>query len=185
VIDSSRWACARAACCAALLTAACAPRTPSPIPSAEVGPCEAAAADTAGWRVVEHGAFLFRVPPDFEQIPVRPIDSDVAQWGTGPRRFVEYDFGWYSSDLDEATRLSGYSSCTTYIGGHPAFVVAGWDPGGTWLGGGRKLVVAATWRDLRPESMPTLHLTLSAVSDRRNEYGTLVAIVRSVRFKAR
>jgi hypothetical protein len=170
-----------AASCAALLAAACAPRMAGPIPSLHVGPCEAPAADTAGWRVVEHGEFVFRVPPDFERMPVQPFDSDVDQWGTGPRRFVMYDLGWYSSDLQEAARLAGYKSCTMHIGDHPAFVVAGWDSAGTWAAVGPKVVVAATWRNLRGGG----HLTLSATSDRRNEYGTLVSIVRSVRFKPR
>ena len=170
-----------AACCAALLAAACAPRMPEPIPSVHVGPCVAPAADTAGWRVIDHGAFVFRVPPDFERMPVQPIDSDVGQWGTGPRRFVSYDLGWYSSTLREATALAGYTSCTMPIGDRAAFVVAGWDSAGTWLGGGPKLVVAATWQNLRRGPMAAVHLTLSAASDRRHEYGTLVAIVRSVR----
>jgi hypothetical protein len=175
-----------AASCAALLAAACAPRMAGPIPSLPVGPCEAPAADTAGWRFVEHSAFVFRVPLDFARMPVRPIDSDVAQWGTSRRRFVVYDFGWYSSDLREATRLAGYNSCTMHIGDRAAFVVAGWDSAGTWGAGGPKLVVAATWRNLHGGgTTPSFHLTLSATSDRRNEYGTLVAIVRSVRFKPR
>ena len=156
-----------------------------PIPSLRVGPCEAPAADTTGWRIVEHDAFLFLVPPDFQRMPVQPVDSDVAQWGTGPRRSAIYDFGPFSSDLQEATRLAGYSSCATQIGDRAAFLVAGWDSAGTWFGGGPKLVVAATWRDLRPGTTSSVHLTLSATSDRRNEYGVLVAIVRSVRFKPR
>lgn len=184
-VDAAAARVMSAAFCAALLAAACAPRMPGPIPSVQVGPCEARAADTTGWRLVEHREFVFRVPPEFERMPVQPIDSDVAQWGTGPRRFVVYDFGLYSSDLQEATRLAGYNSCTMHIGGRAAFVVAGWDSAGRWAAPGPKLVVAAAWRDLRPGTTSSVHLSLSATSDRMTEYGTLVAIVRSVRFKPR
>jgi hypothetical protein len=141
----------------------------------------APAAETSGWQQVDAGPFTLWMPAGYRRSQVQGIDSYVGRWGAGERRFVAFDWGRYSSTLDEARDLlqHGYAECRTEIGSHPAKLVSGYDTGGTWEGEGRKYVVAATWRDVQPGA----HLTLTAASDRPEDFATLLATIRSVRFE--
>lgn len=163
---------------------ACAPGGPGTHVEIAPAPCQAAGANMEGWQRVEHAAFSFHIPPGYERVPVQPIDSEMARWTAGARRAVSYSLGWHSSDLHEAEPLAGYISCRMDLGGHPALLVAAWDVAGDWGGeGGPKLIVAATWRDILPGGELPVHLTLYATGELEGDYGTLVAIVRSVRIK--
>ena len=141
--------------------------------------CTGAGADTTGWQVADAGPFRFSVPPGYQRRTVQGIDSYVGEWGTAGRK-VGFDWGMYSSPLDEAsTLLRGYVECTLEIGGHPARVVGGMDAEGRWRERGRKYVVAAAWRNVPPGA----HLTLSATSPDPADIPVLLSIVRSVRFQ--
>jgi|GEM_PF-5464736 len=157
-------------------SAACAQSRSAPL---ALDPCAGPGADTTGWQVADAGPFRFSVPPGYQRRTVQGIDSYVGQWGA-PGRKVGFDWGMWSSPLDEAsTLLQGYVECTVEIGGHPARVVAGLDAEGRWGEQGRKYVVAAAWRDVQPGA----HLMLSASSVDASELPVLLSIVRSVRFQ--
>lgn len=144
-------------------------------------PCGAAGADTAGWRRVDAGPFSFAAPREYRRQRVRGIDSYLGRWSASRRREVSFDWGMYSSPLDEtATQLQDSRECTAEIGGRRARVVSGYDSAGTWHGPGRTYVVAAAWRDVRPG----MHLTLSATAPDSADVPALLSIVRSIRFDA-
>ncbi|HEX2081806.1 MAG TPA: hypothetical protein VHG08_29140 [Longimicrobium sp.] len=176
-----RFAAARMAVLAAVVTvAACSAGARRDASSIALDPCAAPGTDTAGWTVVDAGQFGFSVPPGYARREVQGIDSYVGEWRGPGRRFVHFDWGHWSSTLDEAERmLHGYQECAAGIGGHRAKVVAGYDTAGTWGGPGRKYVVAATWRDVHPDT----HLTLFAAGPDSADLPALLSIVRSVRFE--
>jgi len=164
---------------AGLALAASAACMPGRSPAGGLNPCTAPGADTTGWTVVDAGPFRFAVPNDYQRRKVQGIDSHVGWW-SAPGRSVHFDWGMYSSTLDEsATLLRDRAECTTEIGGHPAKVVGGFDAEGRWEEQGRKYVVAATWRDVQPGT----HLTLSVTSADPSDVPVLVRIIQSVRFK--
>jgi hypothetical protein len=177
VIDAGRGF-GRQACVGLALaaSAACAPaRTVPPA----VDPCAAPGVDTTGWKVADAGPFRFSVPNDYQRRTVQGIDSYIGRW-SAPGRSVHFDWGPYSSTLDEsATLLRGHVECTMEIGGHRAKVVGGFDAEGDWQERGRKYVVAATWREVEPGT----HLTLSVTSAAASDVPALLSIVRSVRFQ--
>lgn len=90
------------------LSVACQPRAERPAaPSAEpptlaqLAPCAEPAHDTAGWQLVDDYAFEFRLPPDYAEVKVQPIDSHVRYFATPDSlRSVGFDYGGWSSTLD-------------------------------------------------------------------------------------
>jgi hypothetical protein len=165
---------------AAVALASCSAGARPEAPSIFVNPCAAPEADTSGWTAADAGPFGFSTPPGYARREVQGIDSYVGEWRGPGRRFVHFDWGHWSSTLDEAkTMLQGYQECTAEIGGHRAKVVSGYDATGRWHEEGRKYVVAATWRDVQPGA----HLTLSATSPDPADLPALMSIVRSVRFE--
>jgi hypothetical protein len=139
---------------------------------------------TADWRIIDRGAFRYRVPPDFQQIQVQGIDSDVQLWAASELRFASYDYGWYSNSLVNAQdALDGYSACREAIGGYPAALIFGWDSAGGWgREGGPKYIVAGSWRNVPPGREPAMHLTMTTAGDRIEDRPILLAILRSVEF---
>jgi hypothetical protein len=143
-------------------------------------PCAGAGVDTTGWKVADAGPFRFSVPSRYQPQRVQGYDSYVGQWLATDKRGVHFDWGMYSSSLKgAATILRDHVECTTGIGGHPVKVVAGFDAEGRWETGGRKYVVAATWRDVQPGT----HLTISVTAPGASDVPMLLSIVRSVRFQ--
>lgn len=142
--------------------------------------CTGPGAATAGWTAVDAGPFRVAVPPGYQRREVRGIDSYVGHWDGPGGSSLHFDYGAYSSSLNElAAGLRDYRECATDIGGHPARVVAGYDADGNFGEGGRKYMVAAAWRSVPPGA----HLTLVASSPRGADLPALLSIVRSVRFR--
>jgi hypothetical protein len=143
-------------------------------------PCTGSGADTTGWKVADAGPFRFSVPGGYQRRRMQGIDSYVGQWSAPGGRSIHFDWGMYSSSLDEsATILRDRVECTTEIGGHRVKVVSGFDAEGRWETEGRKYVVAAAWRDVQPE----IHLTMSAMTASASDVPALLSIIRSVRFQ--
>jgi hypothetical protein len=143
-------------------------------------PCAAPGVDTSGWTVADAGPFRFSVPNRYQRQSVQGIDSYVGQWIATDKRGVHFDWGMYSSSLNEsATILRDRVECTTEIGGHRVKVVAGFDAQGRWATGERKYVVAAAWRDVQPGT----HLTISVTAPGASDVPVLLSIIRSVRFQ--
>lgn len=68
--------------------------------------------DTSKWQLIDDGDFTFRVPPDFAEVAVQPIDSHVRHFATsdGLRR-LGFDYGHFSSPLDEYRALPEFAEC--------------------------------------------------------------------------
>ncbi|HEU4882984.1 MAG TPA: hypothetical protein VFT45_12075 [Longimicrobium sp.] len=145
-----------------------------------VDPCTGPGADATGWKVADAGRFRFSVPGEYQHQTVQGVDSYVGWWSAPGGRNVRFDWGMYSSSLDEpATVLRDRVECTTEIGGHRVKLVGGFDAEGRWEADGRKYVVAAAWRDVHPG----VHLTLSATAADAADVPVLLSIIRSVRFQ--
>jgi hypothetical protein len=143
-------------------------------------PCAGPGADTTGWKVADAGPFRFSVPGEYQPRTVQGVDSHVGWWSASGGRNVRFDWGMYSSRLDEAaTILRDRVECTMEIGGHRVKVVGGFDAEGRWEVDGRKYVVAAAWRDVQPG----IHLTLSATAPGASDVPVLLSFIRSVRFQ--
>ncbi len=167
--------------------------TPTPTPSQSAGAlprpsapasqqaiaCVSATVDTANWQTVTETGFSFKLPPDWRKQTIQGVDSLVGRWQTAENRFVFYDYGGFSSTLDEAREmLSDYAECSLMTGSVQARVISGFDATGNWNGGGPKQVVAGAWREIKPG----LHLSFTAASDQAQDQALLYAILRSIRF---
>lgn len=160
-----------------LAVAGCASARP---PAPAVDPCAPGAA-AAGWQAVDAGPFSLGLPPGFQRREVQGIDSYVGQWDAPGGRAVSFDYGAWSSSLDEMeAALRDYRECTTEIGGHAVRIVSGFDEQGRIGEGGRKYVVAAAWRSVPPGA----RLTVVASSRNGADLPALAAILHSVRFDA-
>lgn len=135
--------------------------------------------DTDGWETVDCKRFSFRLPAGYKKVDVQPTDSYVEEWRGGELQIVTFDYGEYSSTLEEFKSLERFIQWTESIGGHSAKVVAGWDKDGGYYTEGAKHIVAATWRNVRPG----VHLTLGATAPTVEEQPTLLGILRTVRFR--
>lgn len=160
--------------------------SPSAAPSASAsapvvqGACPSSAAvDTSGWQTVSETGFSFKLPPGYRKAQVQGIDSLVGRWAENEKRFVMYDYGGFSSTLDEARdMLETYSECSIETGSLKARVVSGFDRAGNWDSGGPKYVVAGAWRNIKPGT----HLSFTTTDAEAAGAATLYAILRSVRF---
>ncbi|MEZ0375467.1 MAG: hypothetical protein ACAI44_40640 [Candidatus Sericytochromatia bacterium] len=153
--------------------------SPSASPTPVAGECPSAAVDTSGWQNVNESGFSFKLPPAFHKLQVQGIDSLVGKWAASETRFVSYDYGGFSSTLDEAKDvLRDYAECRISTGSLRARVVSGFDAGGTWESEKPKYVVAAAWRDIKPG----LHLSMTTTATQADQAAELYAILRSVRF---
>ena len=170
-----------------LVSEGCPVRASQPTPAIPA-PCPAPAADVAGWELVDHRAFAFRLPPAFRHVPVQGIDSYVGRYeADGGNTAVSFDFGWYSNDLRfNAGTYSQYDRCTEVIGGRTATIITGviQNPASQHQHG--RQVAAATWRNIRdqPDTVPGHdHLTLWAETRDPQRLPQLLAILRTVEFR--
>jgi hypothetical protein len=136
----------------------CATRPDFPLPH----PCHVPPVDTVGWRWIGESEFSFMIPPGFQEVRVRPIDTYLREWRNG-RNAISFDYGWNSWDLRPLGTEVGYSACSAQIGGKEARVVTFGDPS---LG----YVAAAHWtvregqpaerlEDLRPAMLLTIFIS--------------------------
>lgn len=172
--------------CLAILLAACSgasspsqSSSPAATPTSQAAECPSQALDTSAWQTIKAQGFSFKLPADYSQKEVQGIDSYVGQWQASEQRFISFDYGSYSSTLAEAQDiLSNYGECSLTTAAFKAKVVYGTDAKGTWISEGAKYVVAASWRDLKPQT----HLSFTTTAASAQEAGLLFAILRSVRF---
>ena len=77
-----------------------------------------------GWNTVDvRGLFSFDVPPSAEEDPVQGIDSLVGKYRIGDIELM-YDYGAYSSTLEEFNSDDGYARRTVSVDGWTADLVA-------------------------------------------------------------
>lgn len=163
---------------AMMLAGACTHPRAAAGPGVVPDPCAGMGADTAGWQGVNAGPFRFAAPREYRQEPVQGMDSFVGRWRASRGRLVTFDYGMYSSALDEVAARPGFRECTAEIGGKRVRVVAGHDARGELGDGVPGYVVAAAWRDVSPGT----HLSMMARGADAADLPVLLAIVRSVRF---
>ena len=173
---SGRWA--RLAASAALLLTAAA--------CGGGGGCGTGAmADTAGWRVVDAGPFVFKVPPDYREEHVQGVDSYIGRWVQGGRS-VDFDFGPYTSDprLRRGPDPRG-RVCTARIDGREVAVV---ETEHTDHGRRKRYTILGWWQGgPAPHDtvagQPHLRFHASAAADDREGRAEARTIVRSVRIR--
>lgn len=84
---------------AALLVAGLLLFAPAATAQSQTISCPTVVADTTGWTQHDEGDFSFKLPPRFEEVQARSIDSQVGKWKAG-NASIYYDFGSYSNRLD-------------------------------------------------------------------------------------
>jgi hypothetical protein len=150
--------------------------------------CAAAARiDTNGWRRMDAGPYVFRLPAEFEEQEVRSVDSAVKEWRAPDGREVHSDYGFYTGPFElgppgpmqELFAVCGEGSDETA----PQIVLYRthedrYAAGLYWpKPGGRKIPFGRDAR-LQPEA-----LWMSVQSSRPEDQARLLAIVLSVRYK--
>ena len=137
--------------------------------------------DTSGWAAVVEQDFAFRLPPGFAEDSVRGIDSYVRQWSDAAGAVLTFDYGWYSSTLDEFRGNAQASDCHLEVGGRSAYLaMARGFPGDPRTESG--WVVGITWRDVRQGDMAT-HLTMFGSAPDSAGAASLLAAMRTTVFQ--
>jgi len=146
--------------------------------SAEVliPPCPAPRSNVKSWSRIDAGKFHFRLPSDFREVKIRPIDSYVRSFQTRDSSIiVNFDWGAFSDPLTDNYATRQTESCSERIGGRMARVI-------TSAPGDRprmKYIAAAAWRDVAPGT----HLTMWGSTTNRRGVRKLLAILRTVGFE--
>lgn len=170
-----------------LLLPACAVATPPRDAEPVADECASAdRVDTADWLLVDEGAFTLRLRPEYSEVDVRGIDSQVGRWRGPGERSVHSDYGFYSASFDADSTRSVREPivyCERRVTEAAPQVVLyrtehGYAAGLYWpRPEGRSIPFG---RGLSPNPMA---LRFTATSPRAEEIPELLAIVRSVRFK--
>ena len=140
--------------------------------------------DTRSWTLIEDRGFSFRLPPGFVEQDIQPIDSHVREWSDGAGGFLSFDYGWYSSTLEEFATNAEHSRCDVTIGGRAgiAAMARGFaeDPRSEdgW-------VVGVSWRNVSGDATQPNHLTMHGVAPDLERAALVMAAIRSVQFSAR
>lgn len=90
--------------------------------SACAAPNSVPVASPAGWIPVQTQAFNFYAPADTKTVPVQGIDSLVGRYQSASFS-LNFDYGAYSSPLDEFKGKPGYNAHTERIDGKKAKIV--------------------------------------------------------------
>jgi len=164
---------------------ACASPEPRAAPDGATPACSVGVeVDTRGWHAVVDDDFTFRLPPGFTEDEVQGIDSKVRQWSHPDGRTLMFDYGWYSSTLEEFRSNPDASECAAQIGARAATIASARgfaddpDPNAAWL-------VGATWRELQGggDGSPSTHLTMVGRAADRAGLEELAAAMRSTTFQ--
>jgi hypothetical protein len=119
-----------------------------------------------GWTTIDvRGLFSFDVPPNAKEDPVQGIDSLVGRYRIGDIE-LGYDYGAYSSPLEEFSSEAGYARNTVEVDGWPADLVTT-DAGNMGIAfpkvpSGAKLTLHA--RYVKPESKDTVEKILLSIT---------------------
>lgn len=60
----------------------------------------------ADWVSVQRPGFSFLLPPDFEKLPLQPIDSDAATYALG-ESYLHHDYGFYTGPWSHDGMING------------------------------------------------------------------------------
>lgn len=137
----------------------------------ELRPCKGLPAPAPEWRRHDQRFFVLQAPPGYRYEAQQGIDSFVGRFH-GPGRELSFDYGDYSSSLQEWREEADFRACRESIGGHQVRIVTARSPRGGYVAG-------AAWREIGPDRQT--HLTISGTSDSPGGQRELVAIFRSVR----
>ena len=173
-----------------LLLAACsaADSGRSTSPTAIAQPCASAArVDTAGWQVIQRGAFVFRIPACAPQ-EVRSVDSAVDEWRSPEARVVHSDYGMWTGPVQRGPNSRMREPITVCAMGDstsaPQLVVYRTFEGAQAAGlywptpGGRSRLFGPSGENIQREA-----LWLEAASPHAEDLPELLAIVQSVRLR--
>jgi len=135
----------------------------------------AAAPIKVGWREVDAGAFVFRLPTELSQIPIQGEDSSVGRYAA-QNMVVDFDYGAYSDPLSY-TDAPEYAQRRETVGGLDAVIVSCRHPD-------IQSPLAYFYAIHFPKTLVTgAKLTLYVSCRAKSDYGTAEEIVRSVSFK--
>jgi hypothetical protein len=142
--------------------------------------CPTTAADTTGWPTYTEGHFSLKIPPYFEEVDVKSIDSRVGKWTNG-NATIYYDFGAYSNPLDpdEQGRFPALTVCQKEKGADAPRIVVyrDEDTGAPRMG--------AHWTVLPQGIHSSISLTISGAVPNGNSRSVMFAVIQSVRFHPR
>lgn len=128
-----------------------------------------------GWTLVERPGFSFRLPPDFFDAGLQPIDSDAARYVRGDGGAALYfDYGPYTGRTRAPDGATGVREVWTTIGGRTVQLVAWGDQDGR--------VVVGWWPDLDRRHGMDDHLRLGGSWTDPSARDDVIAAIRSVRF---
>lgn len=139
--------------------------------------CPTAAADTTGWTTYDEGDFSIKIPPDFDAVKIKGIDSQVGRW-KADRTSVFYDYGRYSNPLDpkEQGTFPGLTVCQEGQGPNtPRIVVYRDEDTG-------RVRMGAHWAKLPDGFHSSESLTISGAAPDEKNRAEMLAIIQSVRF---
>ena len=139
--------------------------------------CRGTASDTTEWKTYDEGGFSFRIPPRFEEVEVRSVDSQGGKRRTGDAT-IFYDFGPYSNPLDpvEQGTFPDLTVCQREDGPDTLRIVVYRhnDTGNVRMG--------AHWAVLPDGFRGRILLTISGVVPDEHSRSEMLAVIRSVRF---
>jgi hypothetical protein len=145
--------------------------------------CRWPAVDTAGWRVIDAGPFVFKAPPELREQVVAGVDTYVGAWVAGDRALA-FDYGPRTTDPRERpdTVPGAGWACETEVGGRAAVVRASVrEVPGASGGTARHGVAEGWWRDAG-DGNRLLVIGWGPAADSAGRAAALAAI-RSVRFR--
>lgn len=137
--------------------------------------CPATAVDTAGWSTQNEGYFSLKIPPRFEDVEIKSIDSKMGKWRAG-NATIWYDFGRYSYPLNsvEQRSISDLMVCQKGNGPDTPRVVVYRDEENGMLR------MDAYWA--LEESFGSKALTINGAAPDERSRTELLAVIRSVHF---
>ncbi len=139
--------------------------------------CPATAADTTGWTTYDEEGFSIKIPPKFEAVQIKGIDSQVGRW-RAKNATIFYDFGNYSNPLDpdEQGTFPDLIVCQEGQGSHAPRIIVYRDEE---TGSGR---MGAHWAELPEEFHSRKALTIGGLAPDERNRAEMLAIIQSVRF---
>jgi hypothetical protein len=135
-------------------------------------------ADTAGWRVVDAGPFVFKLPPGYRDEYPLGADSYVGTWTQGERS-VTFAWGPHTADPREPQNRPRGTQCEARVGGRDVVVTESRERA---LGGGQVYDVGGWWQ--KADSLGA-SLSLRGTGPADDEAGRAIAttVLRTVRLR--
>lgn len=131
---------------------------------------------TDGWTLVERPEFRFRLPPGFEKLDLRPVDSDAAFYRKAEESTLTHDFGIYGARIaipDGAEDV--HRDVHAEIGERSAVLLA-YRRDGEW-------VLGARWPDLGEALGSSVSLLVTGRTPDVGVRDQILAAIYSMRFR--